>query len=52
MKTKKNIIAAIVAVFTMCGFTSCESYLDVDKYIYDMTSLDSIFVRKDLYAFL
>lgn len=48
MKTKKNIIAAIVAVFTMCGFTSCESYLDVDKYIYDMTSLDSIFARKDL----
>ena len=27
-------------------FTSCESFLDIDEYVYDMTSLDSIFTRK------
>lgn len=50
MKTKyRNFMAAIVVTTaTVCGFTSCESYLDVDKYIYDMTSLDSIFSRKTL----
>lgn len=29
-------------------FSSCESYLDVDKYVYDLTTLDSVFSRKDL----
>ncbi len=27
-------------------FTSCESYLDIDEYIYDRTTIDSIFVSK------
>lgn len=50
MKIKfRNILAMIVVASATTGsFTSCESYLDVDKYIYDMTSLDSVFVRKSL----
>lgn len=30
------------------GMTSCEGYLDTDKYFYNQTSLDSVFQRKDL----
>lgn len=46
----KNII--IAAVFTSSAasvtFTSCESFLDIDQYVYDLTSLDSVFSRKSL----
>lgn len=27
-------------------FTSCEKYIDIDKYVYDKTTIDSIFVTK------
>lgn len=35
------------AALTM-GFTSCDDYLNTDKYFYNQTSLDSIFQRKSL----
>ena len=42
-----------MAVTALPLATSCESYLDVDKYFQDMASLDSIFVRKsNLMAYL
>lgn len=46
-KIKKAILIAIT-VFTL-GFSmnSCNDYIDVDKYIYDITVLDSVFVDQD-----
>ena len=35
------------AAMTM-GFTSCDDYLNTDKYFYNQTSLDSVFQRKSL----
>jgi hypothetical protein len=40
------LIAAIVIPFSL-SLNSCD-YLNVDRYFYDMTSLDSVFARKDL----
>lgn len=48
MKLKNTLVALVASALACGGFTSCESYLDVDKYFYDMTSLDSIFARKQL----
>lgn len=42
----KTIIVAVVSFVTSVFFTSCESYLSIDEYVYDMTSLDSVFARK------
>lgn len=48
---KKNIKRAFAA--SVCGalafifgMTSCESYLDVDRYFYDKTTIDSVFMSK------
>lgn len=50
MKTKntlKNILLGIAAgIGVSCGFTSCESYLDVDSYFYDQSTIDSVFQSK------
>jgi hypothetical protein len=37
----------IITLVAASAFSSCESYLDVDKYIYDKTTIDSVFLRKD-----
>lgn len=50
MKTKntlKNILFGIAAgIGVSCGFTSCESYLDVDSYFHDQSTIDSVFQSK------
>lgn len=50
MKTKntlKNILFGIAAgIGVSCGFISCESYLDVDSYFYDQSTIDSVFQSK------
>lgn len=53
MKLKNLFITTLCSLSLAFLFTSCEDYLDTDKYFYDMTNLDSIFVRKSqLYAYL
>lgn len=40
---------ALLATFTLglsTIFFSCESYLDIDEYIYDRTTIDSVFISK------
>ena len=36
----------VVAFFAMLFFNSCEDYLDINKYVYDQTTMDSIFLSK------
>lgn len=53
MKIKNIIIGVATTAMVVPLTTSCEDYLDVDKYFYDTTSLDSMFIRKDnLYAYM
>lgn len=57
MKRINNIICSIAGLaltaVLLPTLSSCESYLDTDKYFYDMSSLDSTFVRKNtMYAYL
>ncbi len=33
-------------IFSVIVFTSCESYIDIDEYVYDKTTIDSIFTSK------
>lgn len=33
-------------VFSVIVFTSCEKYIDIDEYVYDKTTIDTIFVSK------
>ncbi|MDR2413496.1 MAG: RagB/SusD family nutrient uptake outer membrane protein [Odoribacteraceae bacterium] len=44
---KYNIRVALLVAVTVIALASCESYLDVDKYIYHKTTIDSVFSRKD-----
>lgn len=46
MKNIRSIVIAGITAVMAFSVCSCDSYLDVDRYIYDMTSLDSIFKRK------
>lgn len=48
MKNIRSIVIAGITAVMAFSVCSCDSYLDVDRYIYDMTSLDSIFKRKSL----
>lgn len=48
MKAKYIITGVIASMLAVPTFTSCEDYLDTDKYFYDQTSLDSVFQRKSL----
>lgn len=41
-----NGLLAILIMGISTIFTSCESYLDIDEYIYDRTTIDSVFVSK------
>ncbi len=36
----------LALVFGLLVFTSCEKYIDIDKYVYDKTTIDSIFFSK------
>ncbi len=36
----------ILLLLVIIVFTSCEDYIDIDKYVYDKTTIDSIFVSK------
>ena len=36
----------VVAFLVMLFFNSCEDYLDINKYVYDQTTMDSIFLSK------
>lgn len=45
MKNIRSIVIAGITAVMAFSVCSCDSYLDVDRYIYDMTSLDSIFKR-------
>lgn len=43
MKLRNIMMAGVfMASAISTTFTSCESFLDIDEYVYDMTSLDSI----------
>lgn len=44
---KKTIIISIAALVCVLSFSACESFIDIDKYIYEKTTLDSIFVSKE-----
>ena len=49
---KKNILSILgigITVFMFVSsivFSSCEDYLDIDEYIYDRTTIDSVFISK------
>lgn len=42
----RKIILSIVSFCALLSFNSCADYLDVDKYFYDMLSVDSAFSKK------
>jgi len=48
MKIKKMICIKWFSVLFVCALacTSCESYLDIDKYVYDKMTIDSIFANR------
>ena len=48
MNTKHILLGVIASVAMVSGFTSCDDYLNIDKYFYNQTSLDSVFQRKSL----
>lgn len=48
MNTKHILLGVIASVAMVSGFTSCDDYLNTDKYFYNQTSLDSVFQRKSL----
>ena len=45
---KAIVLFSLVSIVGIGGFTSCNDYLDVDEYIDQMTSIDSVFTRKTL----
>jgi len=46
LRIKQTLLLAAISCFVGLGFSSCNNYLNIDSYLYDMTSLDSIFSRK------
>ena len=48
MNTKHILLGVVASAAMVTGFTSCDDYLNTDKYFYNQTSLDSIFQRKSL----
>ncbi len=48
MKTKKIIYIKLFSVLFVCAMacTSCDSFLDIDKYVYDKMTIDSIFTNR------
>jgi starch-binding outer membrane protein, SusD/RagB family len=44
----KGLLLTILVICTLTiNFSSCDDYLNVDKYIYDVTVLDSVFIDAD-----
>lgn len=41
-----KLLCLAIILITICTLSSCEDYLDIDKYVYDQTTLDSIFLSK------
>jgi hypothetical protein len=41
-----KLLGFVIILITICTLSSCEDYLDIDKYVYDQTTLDSIFLSK------
>ena len=41
-----RIAAITVILVSSIMFGSCEKYLDIDQYVYDQTTLDSIFLSR------
>jgi hypothetical protein len=48
MKTKHILLGVIASITMVAGLSSCDDYLNTDKYFYNQTSLDSVFQRKSL----
>ena len=48
MNAKHILLGVIASASMVVGFTSCDDYLNTDKYFYNQTSLDSVFQRKSL----
>ena len=48
MNSKHILLGVIASAAMTMGFTSCDDYLNTDKYFYNQTSLDSVFQRKSL----
>lgn len=46
LKAKLLFFPAAIIVIVTSMFSSCERYLDIDKYVYDQTTLDSVFLSK------
>ncbi len=44
--TKGLALRLLGAMALVIGMASCESYLDVDRYFYDKTTIDSVFMSK------
>ena len=50
MKLKNKVIKISCGFMAITGIainSSCESFLDIDKYIYDQVTIDSVFISKD-----
>lgn len=41
-----KLFALAIVLISVFTFSSCEQYLDIEKYVYDQTTLDSIFLSK------
>lgn len=41
-----KLLGFVAILIVICTLSSCEDYLDIDKYVYDQTTLDSIFLSK------
>ena len=48
MKTKYILLGVIASITMVAVLSSCDDYLNTDKYFYNQTSLDSVFQRKSL----
>ena len=40
------LVFSVITFFAFLTFSSCEDYLDINKYVYDQTTMDSIFLSK------
>lgn len=46
IKKISKIVLPFFAGAALFSFTSCESFLDIDEYINDQVTIDSVFVSK------
>ncbi len=43
----KKLYIILLVIISFAGFSSCEDYLSVDKYVNDMLTLDTVFSKKN-----